>query len=119
MSEEIDILSEEDIEAIEEAGMPKNPKEEEASVNSVDKASKVGKNQKARKGDKLAAKDEPADSKDKKFKNKMWEDADFSDDLNALVDSEESLDEGFKIKAATIFEADLTSKLEEEVARIE
>lgn len=119
LEREVDILSEEDIEAVEEAAMPTNPKEEEASVNSVDKASKVGKSQKARKGDKLSAKDEPADSKDKNFKNKMWEDADFSDDLNALVEGESSLDEGFKEKAATIFEAALTTKLEEEVARIE
>ena len=44
---------------------------------------------------------------------------DFSGDLNALVESEATLSDGFKDKAATIFEAAVNSKLSEEVARIE
>ena len=44
---------------------------------------------------------------------------DFSGDLNALVESEATLSDGFKDKAATIFEAAVKSKLGEEIARIE
>ena len=44
---------------------------------------------------------------------------DFSGDLNALVESEATLSDGFKDKAATIFEAAVKSKLSEEIARIE
>ena len=45
--------------------------------------------------------------------------ADFSEDLNALVDGEEALAEGFKDKAAVIFEAALKSKVTAEVERLE
>ena len=44
---------------------------------------------------------------------------DFSDDLNALVESEATLSAEFKHKAATIFEAAINSKLSEEIDRIE
>jgi len=44
---------------------------------------------------------------------------DFSGDLNALVESEATLSDGFKDKAATIFEAAIRSKLGEEIGRIE
>jgi len=44
---------------------------------------------------------------------------DFSGDLNALVESEATLSDGFKDKAATIFEAAVKSKLSEEIGRIE
>jgi hypothetical protein len=44
---------------------------------------------------------------------------DFSGDLDALVESEATLSDGFKDKAATIFEAAVKSKLSEEIARIE
>ena len=44
---------------------------------------------------------------------------DFSTDLGALVESEATLSEGFKEKAAVIFEAAIKSKLSEEVDRIE
>ena len=44
---------------------------------------------------------------------------DFSDDLNALVESEATLSAEFKTKAATIFEAAIRSKLSEEIDRIE
>ena len=44
---------------------------------------------------------------------------DFSDDLNALVESEATLSAEFKHKAATIFEAAIKSKLSEEIDRIE
>ena len=44
---------------------------------------------------------------------------DFSTDLGALVESEATLSEGFRDKAAVIFEAAIKSKLSEEVDRIE
>lgn len=44
---------------------------------------------------------------------------DFSEDLNALVESEATLSDGFKGKAAIIFEAAVKSKISEEVDRLE
>ena len=44
---------------------------------------------------------------------------DFSQDLNALVESEATLSDEFKGKAETIFEAAITSKLSEEIDRLE
>ena len=43
----------------------------------------------------------------------------FEEDLNALVESEATLSEGFKGKAAIIFEAALKSKVSDEVKRLE
>ncbi len=43
----------------------------------------------------------------------------FDEDLNALVESEATLSEGFKGKAAIIFEAALKSKLSESINRLE
>ena len=45
--------------------------------------------------------------------------ADFSQDLSALVESEATLSEEFKEKAETIFEAAIKSKLSEEIDRLE
>lgn len=45
--------------------------------------------------------------------------ADFSADLNALVESEATLSEEFKEKAEVIFEAAIKSKLSEEIDRLE
>jgi len=45
--------------------------------------------------------------------------ADFSDDLNALINNEATLSEEFKDKASIIFEAAIKSKLSEEIDRLE
>ena len=45
--------------------------------------------------------------------------ADFSQDLNALVESEATLSDEFKTKAETIFEAAVKHKLSEEIDRLE
>jgi hypothetical protein len=45
--------------------------------------------------------------------------ADFSGDLNALVENEATLSEEFKEKAAVVFEAAINSKLSEEIDRLE
>lgn len=44
---------------------------------------------------------------------------DFSEDLNALISDEATLSEEFKLKAETIFEAAIKSKLSEEIDRLE
>ena len=44
---------------------------------------------------------------------------DFSEDLNALVESEATLSDEFKAKTATIFEAAVKSKLTQEINRLE
>jgi hypothetical protein len=44
---------------------------------------------------------------------------DFDEDLNAIINEEATLSEGFRGKAGAIFEAVLTSKLSEEVERLE
>jgi hypothetical protein len=46
-------------------------------------------------------------------------DGDFSEDLNALVESEATLSEEFKAKTAVIFEAAVKSKIAEEIDRLE
>ena len=104
---------------IEEAHDPKNA--EEQSVASVKKAENAGKKAPARKGDKNA-KDEPAPlGAPAKAPQQESVDinTDFSEDLNALVESEATLSEEFKDKAAVIFEAAIKSKLAEEVDRLE
>ena len=60
--------------------------------------------------------DEMAHGKKKKMESV---EVDFSADLGALVESEATLSEGFRNKAAVIFEAAIKSKLSEEVDRIE
>ena len=98
-----------------EAHDPKNA--EEQSVASVKSAEGAGKTAAKRKGDKTGG--------DKMAKatagdpEKHTEDYDFSDDLEALISEEATLSEGFKGKAAIIFEAAIKSKLSEEIERIE
>jgi|TARA_R110001606_G_scaffold274325_3_gene422812 hypothetical protein len=46
-------------------------------------------------------------------------DVDFTEDLNALVESEATLSEEFKVKTAVIFEAAIKSKVKEEINRLE
>jgi len=108
MNDQVDHI-EEDIEAVEEAAEQSLPDEEKKSVNSVDQASGKTKRQPARKGDKLNAKDEPAQQGNVKFK----------EDLDALVDSEATLSESFREKAGVIFEAAFAAKVVEEVERLE
>ena len=106
VDQEIDQI--EDIEAVEEAAEASLPEDEKKSVDSVEKASDITKKAPKRKGDK-DAKDEPAQQGNVKFK----------EDLDALVDSEATLSEGFREKAAVIFEAAFASKIGAEVERLE
>ena len=105
-------------EEIEEAHDPKNA--EAQSVASVsageDKTSKAPK----RKGDKdVGDKSAPKMAAASMKAENLQVNGDFSEDLNALVESEATLSEEFKAKTAIIFEAALKSKLSEEVDRLE
>ena len=105
-------------EEIEEAHDPKNA--EAQSVASVDAAEKKGPKAKGRKGDKSNSQPSELKTAGKAMKAEDVEfDGDFSDDLNALVESEATLSEDFKAKTAVIFEAAVKSKISEEIDRLE
>lgn len=108
-----------DEDEIEEAYDLKNA--EQQSNDSEKAAEKAGPVAKPRKGDKknsepmqklsntgVAARAESIDIN-----------GDFSEDLNALVESEATLSDEFKAKTAVIFEAAVKSKLVEEITRLE
>jgi hypothetical protein len=106
-------------EEIEEAHDPKNA--EAQSIASVDAAEDKGPKAKARKGDKSNSEPmqkAPAAPAAMKAEDVEF-DGDFSEDLNALVESEATLSEEFKAKTAVIFEAAVKSKIAEEINRLE
>jgi hypothetical protein len=105
-------------EEIEEAHDPKNA--ETQSVASVDAAEDKAPKAKKRKGDKSGGQPSELKPAGKTMKAEDIDiDGDFSDDLNALVESEATLSEDFKAKTAVIFEAAVKSKLAEEINRLE
>tara|TARA_R110000822_G_scaffold194194_5_gene332501 strand:- start:1180 stop:2115 length:936 start_codon:yes stop_codon:yes gene_type:complete len=116
-----DQIEDQDVELdedIEEAHDPKNA--EAQSIASVDAAEKKGPKAAKRKGDKSNS--QPSDLKPagKTMKAENIEfNGDFSDDLNALVESEATLSDEFKAKTAVIFEAAVKTKLSEEINRLE
>lgn len=99
-----------------------DPKNAEAqSIASVDAAEEKGPKAKARKGDKSNSEPmqkAPAAPAAMKAEDVEF-DGDFSEDLNALVESEATLSEEFKAKTAVIFEAAVKSKIAEEINRLE
>jgi len=105
-----------DDENVVEAHDPKNA--EDQSVKSVKGAEDAGKTAPARKGDKKNS-DKSDLTATAKPSGLQAEDYDFSGDLDALVNEEATLSEGFRNKAGVIFEAALKSKLSEEVERME
>lgn len=66
----------------------------------------------------LTSEDEEEDAEIAESK-KVHVSVDFTADLNALVESESTLSEEFKVKTAAIFEAAIKSKLSEEIDRLE
>tara|TARA_R110000868_G_scaffold210018_2_gene459962 strand:- start:742 stop:1686 length:945 start_codon:yes stop_codon:yes gene_type:complete len=106
-----------DDENVVEAHDPKNAEEE--SIASVKTAEKVGKTAVKRKGDKSNSETLVKGKAGSPTEKEQAEDYDFSDDLEALISEEATLSEGFKGKAAIIFEAAIKSKLTEEVERLE
>lgn len=91
------------------------------AVKSVDAGGEKTKKQPLRKGDKQNADPMPKVSAKVREVVMAKEDVQgaFAEDLNALVESEATLSESFKEKAEVIFEAALTSKLNEHVERLE
>jgi len=105
-------------EEIEEAHDPKNA--EAQSVAAADKAAAATKKAPARRGDKSNSQASELKTAGKAMKAENVEiDGDFSDDLNALVESEATLSEDFKAKTAVIFEAAVKSKIASEINRLE
>jgi hypothetical protein len=106
MVEDVEVVDEE---IVDEASAKKedhdDDDEDEAEVEVDDDESEV--------------EDEDEETEEKAKTKKEEVKVDFSDDLNALVEGEESLADGFKDKAALIFEAAISSKLKVEVARLE
>ena len=96
-----------------------DPKNAEAqSVAATAKAGDATKKAPARKGDKSNS--EPSHLKGAGTKAESVDfDGDFSEDLNALVESEATLSDEFKAKTAVIFEAAVKTKLSEEIDRLE
>jgi hypothetical protein len=106
-------------EEIEEALDTKNTEAQSFAAN--DKAEAAVKSKaKARKGDKSNSQpmQKMSGTASVKAENVVF-DGDFSEDLNALVESEATLSEEFKAKTAIIFEAAVKHKLVEEINRLE
>lgn len=123
-----DQIEEQDVELDEEIEEAHDPKNAEAqSIAATDKAGDATKASPKRKGDKSNSepmqKGTPGDPEKHSAKGMKAEDVefdgDFSDDLNALVESEATLSEEFKAKTAVIFEAAVKSKIATEVNRLE
>src|SRR6056300_386230 len=68
---------------------------------------------------KMMAEDFDVEDGETEARAEIQYEADFSQDLNALINDEATLSEEFKDKAETIFEAAIKSKLSEEIDRLE
>lgn len=86
---------------------------EQQSIDSVAKAAGGTKKAPARKGDKTNQ--DPM----QKLKKVSEMSLDFTDDLDALIESEATLSDEFKAKTAVIFETAVRSKITEELERLE
>jgi len=133
-TEEVDQDVELNENEVDEAHDTKNA--EAQSLQANDKAEKAGKTSAKRKGDKsnsdpmqkvtpgtpekASAGMKAAGPMGAPMKAEAIEiDGNFSEDLNALVESEATLSDEFKAKTAVIFEAAVKSKLAEEINRLE
>ena len=115
-----------DEEEIEEAHNPATAEEDSVNTHPAmkgggtgeKKAENAGKSAPARKGDKKNS--EPSHLKGAGTKAESVDfNGDFSEDLEALVESEATLSDEFKAKTAIIFEAAVKTKLSEEIDRLE
>jgi hypothetical protein len=96
----------------------KESKKSVKEIDDVDSQEKGGKtDQKDNKADKLKKKKQ--DSDDGSEGDVVEKKGKFKEDVEALIKDEDTLSEGFKEKAATIFEAALTSKVNAETAELE
>jgi len=117
-----DQIEEQDVELldemeVEEAHDPENAEAQSLAANDAaeDKAPKA----KKRKGDKGNSEPMQKGSATPMKAESVEIDGDFSEDLNALVESEATLSDEFKAKTAVIFEAAVKSKISEEINRLE
>lgn len=115
--EDQDVELNDDENTFEEAHDPKNA--ETDSIATVKKAENAGKTSTKRKGDKTDGEKAVKPAATKAPAPQAEDYADFDDDLEALIGEEATLSEGFKGKAAIIFEAAISSKVAVEVSRIE
>jgi len=119
--EEEDDAGDEDEGDVEVEGKKDSKKE---SKKSKDEAKKVEKeDEDLKKEDQVEPKAKPLKKKkvkaDDGSEGDVVEDDQFKEDIDALVKDEDTLSEGFKEKAATIFEAALNSKVNAETAKLE
>jgi len=116
-------MSKEGLDAIFEAAEQAKAKakvedDEEEEDDEKDKdEGEVEEDAKEPKASKLSKKKQKAD--DGSEGDVVEKDAKFKEDLDALVKDEDTLSEGFKEKASTIFEAALTSKVNAETVKLE
>lgn len=116
--QDVELLDESETDLVEkEAHDPKNA--EAQSVASVDAAEKKGPVAKKRKGDKGTSDPMQKGDAGAMKAESVDIDGDFSEDLNALVESEATLSDEFKAKTAIIFEAAVKSKISTEINRLE
>ena len=117
-----DQIEEQDVELldemeVEEAHDPKNAEAQSLAAN--DAAETKAPAAKKRKGDKSNSEPMQKGSATPMKAESVEIDGDFSEDLNALVESEATLSDEFKAKTAVIFEAAVKSKISEEINRLE
>jgi hypothetical protein len=113
-----DQIEEQDVELldemeVEEAHDPKNAEAQSLAAN--DAAETKAPAAKKRKGDKSNSEPMQKGSATPMKAESVEIDGDFSEDLNALVESEATLSDEFKAKTAVIFEAAVKSKISEEI----
>lgn len=114
MSDENQIENEDDLDLEEGHDMLKAEDQSVASVKAAATSTKKAPKRKSTESDKQ----DPTPKMDKK--NALPENSyDYSEELNALVESEETLSEEFKAKTAILFETAIRSTLTEELERLE
>jgi len=103
-----------------EAKTKKESKKSVKEIDDVGKQVKGGKtDQPDNKADKLKKKKQDSDDGSEGDTVESKKTGKFKEDVEALVKDEDTLSEGFKEKAATIFEAALSSKVNAETAKLE
>jgi len=118
--QDVELLDESEVEeATNSVEKPLGDNPEGDSVKTVKSAEGKGKTAPKRKGDKSNSQPSELKPKAAMSAESVEIDGDFSEDLNALVESEATLSDEFKAKTAIIFEAAVKSKISEEINRLE
>lgn len=110
----------EGVEAVEEIVEEKADKEVDGEAAADEAAAEVKKSAPKKAAEPKAVKEEAEEEEDEEGEDEEEEmEESFKEDLDALVESEATLSEGFRSKASLIFEAALSAKVKSEVARLE